>query len=150
MRGQSSRATVERPKPVRTRAHVNGLMDRRRHIRFALRGFVSLSWQERDDLRLEGNGFTRDISEHGVFVLTGARLPLGEAIQLEIVFCSPGTNSVVRMSAEGRVLRVEPGPRSEDMGGCAAAITSLVFRNGIAGSGNLVAERTPGGTPFLK
>jgi hypothetical protein len=85
---------------------------------------------------LEGNGFTRDVSEHGVFVLTGAHVPLGEAIQMEIVFCSPGTNSVVRMIAEGHVLRVEPGSQSAHMGGCAAAISSLVFRNGKAGAGS--------------
>src|ERR1700680_1883399 len=136
MRGQFFREIVERPNPARTRTHVKRLMDRRQHLRFALRGFVSFSWQEREDLRLEGNGFTRDISERGVFVLTGAHVPLGEAIQMEIVFCSPGTNSVVRMIAEGHVLRVEPVSQSAHMGGCAAAISSLVFRNGKGGAGS--------------
>ena len=120
-------------------------MDRRQHIRFALRAPVSFFSQERGGVRLEGNGFTRDVSERGVFVLSDTQVPLGEAIQLEIVVYSPGTTSVVHMSAKGRLLRVEHSSGTEHMGGFAAAISSLEFRNGTAGGGIAVASRIPGG-----
>jgi PilZ domain-containing protein len=103
------------------------LMSRRQYNRFALRGSVSFSWRELEGLRLEGYGFTRDISERGVFVVTDAHVPLHEAVRIEIVFQSPGSNSVVRMTAEGQVLRVEAGSRTETVGGFAAAIRSLAL-----------------------
>jgi hypothetical protein len=121
-------------------------MDRRQHNRFALKGSVSFFRQELDGVRSEGNGFTRDISERGLFVLTDAQVPLGEAVRLEIVFYSPGTNSVMRMTAKGQVLRAEPGCRGEHMGGFAAAISSVAFRNGMADSGTQVAQSTPAAT----
>jgi hypothetical protein len=93
---------------------------------------VSFFWREREGIRLEGNGFTRDVSERGVFVLTDTQAPLGEAIQLEIVFCSPGTNSMLRMIAKGQVLRVEPGSRSAKTGGFGAATSPLVLSNCLA------------------
>jgi hypothetical protein len=126
-------------------AHAEWPMNRRQHNRFALRGSVSFSWREVEGLRLEGYGFTRDISERGVFVVTDAHVPLHEAVRLEIEFQSPGSNSVVCMTAEGQVLRVEPGSRTETVGGFAAEISSLALGTPLAGGESYGAKGTLGG-----
>jgi hypothetical protein len=120
-------------------------MDRRRYSRFVLRGSVSFSRQDRKGVCFEGNGFVRDISKRGVFVVTDTHVPLGEAVRLEMVFESPGTNSAMRMIAKGQVLRVESDSRSEHIDGFAAAISSLALSSGIPRGESQGAKGTLGG-----
>ena len=98
-------------------------VDRRRHVRFALTAPVSFLWEERAGVEVEGTGFTRDVSEHGAFILTDTQAPLGAGVRLEIVFHNP--TKLLRMTAEGQVLRVEPSSRSEKIGGFAVATRGL-------------------------
>lgn len=111
-------------------------MDQRRHVRFALRAPVSFLWGEREGGGCEGNGFTQDISECGIFVLTNTHVPLGTRLRLEIVFRGTETQSVLRMTANAQVLRIEPSSGSEYVSGFAAETSSLVFSTGIVRIGD--------------
>jgi len=77
-----------------------------------------------------GEGYTRDISPSGVFVLTDNRLPLGTTVKLEVFL--PST----RKEASGALMRTRGHVvRSEQLG--FAAVAEMGFRMqfpGIASS----------------
>jgi hypothetical protein len=65
---------------------------------------------------VRGEGYTRDISPCGVFVLTGDRLPSGAALDLEVALPSlVGQRTGARLRTHGHVVR------SEEVGFAAAA-----------------------------
>jgi PilZ domain len=65
---------------------------------------------------MRGEGYTRDISPSGVFVLTGDRLPSGAVVKLEVVLPSlRGQRSGACLRTNGHVVR------SEEVGFAAAA-----------------------------
>ena len=98
-------------------------LDRRRHIRFALKATVSFLWKETGGVELAGTGSTRDISERGVFVLTNTQAPMGTPVRLEIVFQSVVTRDL-HMITEGHVIRVETSFQSQ-IGGFAVETKGL-------------------------
>jgi hypothetical protein len=59
-------------------------MDLRRSKRYRLRAFVKFAWENLQGITIRGEGYTRDISADGLFVLTGDRLPMETAIRLEV------------------------------------------------------------------
>ena len=70
---------------------------------------------------MRGEGYTRDISPCGVFVLTGDRLPSGAALDLEVVLPSlRGQRTGARLRTHGHVVR------SEEVG--FAAVADMGFR----------------------
>ena len=65
---------------------------------------------------MRGEGYTRDISPCGIFVLTGDRLPSGAALDLEVALPSlRGQRTGARLRTHGHVVR------SEEVGFAAAA-----------------------------
>jgi hypothetical protein len=65
---------------------------------------------------MRGEGYTRDISSIGVYVLTGERLPSGAVVKLEVTLPSlRGQSSGACLRTHGHVVR------SEDVGFAAAA-----------------------------
>jgi len=84
----------------------------------------SFLWEERDGLKRKGTGFTRDVSECGVFILTDTQAPLGAGIRLEIVFRGLVTRDL-HMNTEGQVLRIELSSRSEGSDGFAVKTRGL-------------------------
>ena len=65
---------------------------------------------------MRGEGYSRDISSTGVYVLTGERLPSGTAVKLEVTLPSlRGRRSGACLRTQGHVVR------SEEVGFAAAA-----------------------------
>jgi PilZ domain len=91
-------------------------LDLRQSKRYRLRASVTFSWEQSDGSTMRGEGYTRDISPCGVFVLTGDRLPSGAVVKLEVVLPSlRGQHSGPCLRSNGHVVR------SEEVGFAAAA-----------------------------
>jgi PilZ domain len=96
-------------------------MDERQNKRYQLRIAVKFSWESSQGSMSQGEGYTRDISPSGIFVLTGDRLPLGATVKLEVALPSP------RKEASGAYLRTRGHVvRSEQFG--FAAVAEMGFR----------------------
>jgi hypothetical protein len=95
-------------------------VDQRQNRRYQLKTAVKFSWESPQGMN-RGEGFTRDISPSGVFVVTGDRLPLGTTVKLEVALPSP------RKEAPGAALRTRGHVvRSEQLG--FAAVAEMGFR----------------------
>jgi hypothetical protein len=69
---------------------------------------VKFSWENTQGSMTQGEGYTRDISPSGVFVLTGDRLPLGATVKLEVALPSPRKEiSGASLRTRGHVVRSE-------------------------------------------
>lgn len=81
------------------------------------------SWEPYAGDTIKSQGYTRDISSGGVFVLTSDRLSSGTAVKLEVSLPAPReTSSSASLMSEGRVVR------SEETGFAAAADTGFRMR----------------------
>ena len=75
---------------------------------------------------MRGEGYTRDISSTGVYVLTGERLPSGATVKLEVSLPSlRGRRSGACLRTQGHVVR------SEEVGFAASA--EMAFRMQLPG-----------------
>ena len=82
-------------------------MRRRKQIRFPLLGSVGFRWNDDSGMCHSGEGQSRDISEHGVFVETRACPPLGALTKAEIqIPRSHNAAATNPIALEGRVIRV--------------------------------------------
>jgi hypothetical protein len=83
-------------------------LQQRTSVRYRLRVPVICNWTGPGG-RLRCDGFTRDISTQGVFVLCSTPPALGTAVVIELVFPPLEATSGVgpRLKAVGRVVRVE-------------------------------------------
>ncbi len=98
-------------------------MDLRQSKRYRLRASVIFSWEPFDGDTIKSEGYTRDISSCGVFVLTSDRLLSGTAVKLEVSLPAPReTSSGASLLSQGRVVR------SEETGFAAAADTGFRMR----------------------
>ena len=96
-------------------------MDQRQSKRYQLKTAVEFSWESPQGGISRGEGYTRDISPSGVFVLTHNRLPLGTTVKLEVALPSP------RKGGSGASLRTRGHiVRSEQLG--FAAVAEMGFR----------------------
>jgi hypothetical protein len=96
-------------------------VDQRQSKRYQLKTAVKFSWESNQGGTSLGEGFTRDISPSGVFVLTSERLPLGSTVKLEVSL--PST----RKGASGASLRTRGHiVRAEQLG--FAAVAEMGFR----------------------
>jgi hypothetical protein len=124
----------------RENSHPTGLrlsgsesLERRRQIRFGLRATVHFSWTDRDGVMHKGDGFSRDISSHGVYVYAEWRAqPQRDAdIEVDILLHSFSEDErVLHMSGRAKVVRVEPSATDEHSGGFVAESDSFVFKEG--------------------
>jgi len=81
---------------------------------------VTFSWEQLDGSTMRSEGYTRDISQSGVFVVTGDRLPSGTVVKLEVALPSlRGQGLGACLRSQGRVVR------SEEVGFAAAANTGF-------------------------
>jgi hypothetical protein len=81
----------------------------RREIRYPLRARAEFVWMGRDGEQHEASGHSRDISEHGAYILAKACPPAGAMIRTIIRFpyrqdADCGSR---RIEMDGRVVRVE-------------------------------------------
>ena len=83
-------------------------MELRQNKRYRLRACVAFSWANTDGNTMRGEGYTRDISAAGVFVLTGDRLPSSTAVKLEVTLPSLSEKrDGALLRTQGRVVRSE-------------------------------------------
>jgi hypothetical protein len=108
-------------------------LERRRQIRFGLRATVHFSWIDRDGVVHKGDGFSRDISSHAVYVYAEWRAqPQRDAdIEVDILLHSFSEDErILHMSGRAKVVRVEPSATDEHSGGFVAESDSFVFKEG--------------------
>jgi len=95
--------------------------ERRKAIRYGLRMPVVFRWKGSGRVRLQGEGFTRDISAGGVFIVTSACLPPNAVVDMEILFPAANMPSNIHIKREMKVLRVENGTDGTRHSGFSAA-----------------------------
>jgi hypothetical protein len=114
-------------------------MDLRQKKRYQLKAAATFSWKDRDGSTMQGQGYTRDISSSGVFVLTEQRLEAGTAVKMEVVLPSlRSEQSGASLRTQGQVVR------SEEIG--FAAVADLGFRIQLPESGSLEEFSWSGGS----
>lgn len=94
---------------LRATEHV---VDRRQNVRYDLVVPVTFVWKNQNGKRHRAEGYTRDLSKEGAFVVANTCPPLGSYVQIKL-FLPPlkrGTNPV-QMSSTARVTRVDCGER---------------------------------------
>jgi hypothetical protein len=78
----------------------------RRGIRFPVEAAAAFWWTDAQGVVQQGEGHTRDVSEHGVFVVSDVCPPLG--IRVRLHFClDPNTKHSLGIDIDGHVLRVD-------------------------------------------
>lgn len=85
-------------------------MERRRARRFTLGIPVIFEWKDERQVQCGGAGFSRDISIHGLFVLTASEAP-PLATRLELTVLLPSLDQKgpgLRLRASGNIVRVQP------------------------------------------
>ena len=108
-------------------------LERRRQIRFGLRAPVHFSWVDRDGVMHRGDGFSRDISSHGVYIYAEWRTPpeRDADIDVDILLHSFSEDQrTLHMSGRAKVIRVEPSATDEYSGGFVAESDSFAFKEG--------------------
>jgi hypothetical protein len=106
-----------------------------------LKASVTFFWENTDGGAMRGEGYTRDISPAGVFVLTSDRLPSSTAVKLEVTLPSlHEKRSGASLRTQGRVVR------SEQIGFAVAADMGFRMRfPGGSSSSESLAKRAEGG-----
>ncbi len=79
---------------------------RRKFRRMKIEVPVLISWP--DSPSVSADGFTRDVSSSGMFIITNSAPPLGSLVKLAVLVKRPSTQtSDLRITTSGRVLRIE-------------------------------------------
>jgi PilZ domain len=108
----------------------------RREIRFPLRAHAAFAWVGRDGLHHDASGYSRDISEHGAYILAKMCPPVRAMIRLVIRFRyrqDPALSRWIEMDA--RVVRVELQLTNKSGWGFAVASTHSASREIDASNG---------------
>ena len=109
------------------------LLERRRLTRYILCLPVHFGYLDRDGVRDEGKGFTRDISLQGVYVYSESLPPADAEIDLDIYFTSLlEADKNVKWMAKAKVIRLEPSAIDERTGGFASVTGYFTLFNGVA------------------
>ena len=96
------------------------VLERREQIRFGLRALVNFEWLDREHVRHQGQGLTRDISAKGLFIFSDNPPPAKVDIQVDVDFgLIAGMDTNLQLSARALVLRVELTTESGSPGGFA-------------------------------
>lgn len=105
-------------------------MESRRAPRYPVEAPVSFRWSEEGRSR-DGEGWTRDISENGVFVYSACCPPPGAHTQLEVVLPPlGGEGRIIKIRMDAAVLRVcEESTRKEQFG-FALMSTNVILKTG--------------------
>jgi len=94
----------------------------RRTLRFPLQTAVKFWWTDKNGKKNQGEGRSRDLSEHGAFIFSHFCPPLGAGVSLEIALVGvPNEIGPLPVELKGEVLRVEQPPTETGLGGFAIA-----------------------------
>lgn len=96
--------------PNHSRSESANGVDRRYHSRYELIVPVTFQWKGDRGVRHRAEGYTRDVSKHGVFVLTNSCPPAESVLRIE-VHLPPlkRSGSPVQMRGRAQVVRIEAG-----------------------------------------
>jgi hypothetical protein len=94
-------------------------LERRDALRFNVRAHVELFWQS-DGRRHCNVGLTRDVSAHGAYVWTHAHFQTGSDLFIKISLQIGA--EVVRLTANGKVLRVDSPLDGDPLAGIAVSV----------------------------
>jgi hypothetical protein len=100
-------------------------------MRFALRAPVHFAWTDRDGVMHKGEGFSRDMSSHGVYVCAEwcAQPQRGLDIDIDVLLPSfSGSHRILHVTGRAKVNRVEPTATHEHSGGFVAESHSYVLQ----------------------
>ena len=105
--------------------------ERRKGKRFHLRLAVLFSWRDAQGRLQSGEGWSRNIGSHGVYVMTNAAPPAGSLLEMNIFLPELGYRiRTAEIHAKGAVLRVDYDPMGQACG-FAAINQSIVIREAI-------------------
>jgi PilZ domain len=109
-----------------------GLPEIRREMRYPLRVRTEFIWVGRDGVQHEASGHSRDISEHGAYIVAKACPPPGALIRMVARFPYRRDSARSRrMEMDGRVARVELLLTNKSGWGFAVASThSVLYQSG--------------------
>jgi len=111
---------------------MDGLPEVRREMRYPLRARSEFVWVGRDGVQHEASGHSRDISEHGAYIVAKACPPPGAPVRMVIRFPhrgEPAGSRSIGMEMDGRVVRVELLLTSKAGWGFGIASTHSVLRD---------------------
>jgi hypothetical protein len=100
-------------------------------MRFGLRARVHFEWTDRDGVMHKGDGFTRDITSHGVYVSAEWRAQPQADDDIDVDILLPSlreAHPTLHMHGRSKVIRVEPTATDEHSGGFVAASNSYVLQ----------------------
>src|ERR1700686_4675366 len=99
---------------------VNTGRPQRRTLRFPLETPVTFWWKNGNGEPLQGEGRSRDVSEHGAFVFAPICPPVGVTVKLTMaVEGVPDATGLCPLEVEGEILRVEQSVSGMEMDGFA-------------------------------
>jgi hypothetical protein len=81
--------------------------ERRKGIRYRMNASVMFRWSGPENGHYQGEGFTRDMSVAGAFILTATCPPPNAVVQMEVLLPLSDGGSKALMKADMMVLRVE-------------------------------------------
>jgi len=88
----------------------------RRTLRFLLQTAVTFQWTNGDGESRQGEGRSRDVSEHGAFVFAHHCPPVGANVSVKIDLDGiPDEIGPLPVEVDGEVLRVEKSPAERGM-----------------------------------
>jgi hypothetical protein len=88
----------------------------RRTLRFLLQTAVTFQWTNGDGESRQGEGRSRDVSEHGAFVFAPHCPPVGANVTVKIDLDGiPDEIGILPVEVAGEVLRVEKSPAERGM-----------------------------------
>jgi hypothetical protein len=86
----------------------SAILEKRGALRYALRASVIFAWKDAAGARRENRGHTRDVGQKGAFIIASECPPKGTPVSLSIFLSGAAAETpMLRMEAEGRVLRAE-------------------------------------------
>jgi hypothetical protein len=91
-------------------------LELRQAIRYRLQAPVVFSWESPRHDTFKGDGFTRDISTMGAYVVSVSSPPVGALINVEVICVPSSGENGLRLSAPGRVVRTEYDREKEQSG----------------------------------
>jgi hypothetical protein len=100
-------------------------------MRFALSAPVHFAWTDRDGVMHKGEGFSRDMSSHGVYVFAEWHAQPQRGLDIDIDVLLPwfsGAHRTLHFSGRAKVIRVEPTATDEHSGGFVAESHSYVLQ----------------------